>query len=879
MTDQTTKRRATLRRCRNFLVLGVSIGVPAALLTLASAQDKADAKEKITFQDHVFPIFEDACLNCHNPDKAKGGLDLSTYGAAMEGGSGGAVAEPGDPASSRILLGVLHREEPFMPPKKPMIDKANIEVLTKWIEGGLLDNPNSKPQKKSVPEFAMTLGDAPIGKPEGPPPMPENILLEPEVVTARATAVQDIATSPWAPLAALTGQNQVLLYNTDTHDLVGVLPFPEGFPESVAFSRNGSLVLAGGGLGGKSGKAVAWDVKTGRRVIEAGSEFDTVLAADISPDQSQVALGGPGRNVKVYDTKTGEELHNLKKHPDWLLELAYSPDGTFLASGGRSGGLYLWDPPKGIEFFTLKGHTQAITGLAWRDDSKVLASCSEDGQVILWETAEGKQLKKWSAGDGGTLSIHFDHAGNIVTSGRNKRVSTWAQDGKRLHSYTTFDDLVLNAAFSHDGKRVITADWTGAVTTWDAATDNKKIGALDSNPPLLASRLESLDNRKIALEKQIADAKKGHDGLVQKKAALEKQQTDLRGTVASLGTQKKAQEALVAKLKGDVPRLKKEHDQLVAAVAARQQAMTKALEQVKQAEQELASVQAELNTWRQRLDAEKKTKAAAFSTKPGWIVQVAANDSDPVVPAPAKKPAPAKSTPAPAPKPAPKATPAATPAPEPAKKPQPEVAKKPAPSKPAPAVKPESKKPAPAPAAKPKPPTPAPPTEAQKKVADLTQKLKMAEGEMKQARSAETEAKEAFQAQVASRDAKLKELKDFEAKLAAAEKAVPSLAAQIVKSQEQDKALTGTIAETVKTIPEAKKKLDASTAEAATLPKQRAFWKAAHFHVEVVKESALLEDMKLNFPETPGSAEKAALERQQLKVRALEQYYVSILPK
>ena len=30
------------------------------------------AAEKITYDDHIFPIFESSCLNCHNPDKKKG---------------------------------------------------------------------------------------------------------------------------------------------------------------------------------------------------------------------------------------------------------------------------------------------------------------------------------------------------------------------------------------------------------------------------------------------------------------------------------------------------------------------------------------------------------------------------------------------------------------------------------------------------------------------------------------------------------------------------------------------------------------------------------------------------------------------------------------
>ena len=43
----------------------------------------AHAADKITFDDHVFSIFESHCLECHNADEAKGGLDLSSYGATM----------------------------------------------------------------------------------------------------------------------------------------------------------------------------------------------------------------------------------------------------------------------------------------------------------------------------------------------------------------------------------------------------------------------------------------------------------------------------------------------------------------------------------------------------------------------------------------------------------------------------------------------------------------------------------------------------------------------------------------------------------------------------------------------------------------------------
>ena len=69
----------------------------ALALTFIPCAQAADAKkgkeEKINFQDHIFPLFEDKCMNCHNPDEAKGGLDLSNYGSTMAGGSGGSIAE------------------------------------------------------------------------------------------------------------------------------------------------------------------------------------------------------------------------------------------------------------------------------------------------------------------------------------------------------------------------------------------------------------------------------------------------------------------------------------------------------------------------------------------------------------------------------------------------------------------------------------------------------------------------------------------------------------------------------------------------------------------------------------------------------------------
>src|SRR5918992_1668701 len=58
------------------------------------------ADDKVTFQDHVLPVFRNACLNCHNADKKRAELDISTFSATMAGSDSNKAIIPGDPDSS-----------------------------------------------------------------------------------------------------------------------------------------------------------------------------------------------------------------------------------------------------------------------------------------------------------------------------------------------------------------------------------------------------------------------------------------------------------------------------------------------------------------------------------------------------------------------------------------------------------------------------------------------------------------------------------------------------------------------------------------------------------------------------------------------------------
>jgi hypothetical protein len=521
---------------------------------------------KTNYADHVLPILREKCLNCHNADKTRGGLDLSTYVKAMEGGSSGAVIKPGHADDSRLFLLAAHKAEPKMPPDGGTLAADALSTLHRWIDQGALESATSKALAIAKPKSDVALASIVRGKPTGPPPMPGGTLPAVHAATKRPASVTALAANPWSPLLAVSGPKDVILLDSDSLVPFGALPFPHGQVNVVKFSRNGQLLLIAGGRGGKSGKAALWNVPSGKLLVELGDEPDAVLAADISADQTQVALGGPGKLVRVYSTSDGSLIREIKKHTDWVTALEYSPDGVLLASGDRSAGLFVWEVHSGNEYFGLRGHTQAITDVSWRHDSNVLASCSEDRTVRLWEMENGRQVRQWAAHGGGVESVRFSHDGHIASCGRDRVAKLWDQAGTQKRAFEALSDVALRVAILHDNGRVVAGDLAGLLRTW-SATDGQRTGEVTTNPPSAAERLQIVQNDLGRMEAELAKSVAARDAA---KTALEKGNQELAALQKSA-----ADAANIARVVADaLAAAKPPADAANAAVGTAQQVLT-----------------------------------------------------------------------------------------------------------------------------------------------------------------------------------------------------------------------------------------------------------------------------------------------------------------
>jgi len=466
--------------CGRLVFHGLPAVAVSLLVTAVTAATAGEAAEKpITYEDHVAGILKKSCATCHGEGKQEAGLNLVQYAGVMKGSGGGEIVVAGRSGASRLIEVITAEDEgERMPPDGDRVPAEAVALIRTWIDTGLREHAGS-------PAAAMrTLGFKAMAPPgDGAPgAVPANLATVELPEVRRAFPVLALAASSRAPVAAVAGYGVIDLIDPASRGSLGAVAFPEGEPLVLAFSRSGRLLLAAGGRPVRSGAAVLYDVATGRRLSSVGDEPDAVIAADISPDETLVAIGCTSRLVKLYSPEDGSLKATIDKHTDWVTAAAFSPDGRYLATGDRIGNIHLWDGRTGGVILPLAEHKKSVRGLSWRSDSGVLASCGEDGTVVWWDVKDGWPLvNRPAAHGGGVLDCRFGPGGELATCGRDGLVKLWSAEGNETRKWSVVEDtpadarppagvslLATRVVISADGATVLAGDTAGHLHSWPA---------------------------------------------------------------------------------------------------------------------------------------------------------------------------------------------------------------------------------------------------------------------------------------------------------------------------------------------------------------------------------------------------------------------------
>ena len=268
--------------------------------------------EKVSYYEHVRPIFQLKCQGCHQPARAKSGYVITEVEALIAGGESSAAIVPHKPQESYLIELVTTPEgedRPAMPPEGDPLTSHELSLVTKWIvQGAKDDTPENAKQRYNAdnpPQYAV-----------------------PPVITS-------LDYSPDGKLMAVAGFHEVLLHKSDGSGLVARLVGLSERIETARFSPDGKLLAVAGGLPGRMGEIQVWDVEQRELVLSKPVGYDTAYGASWSPDGKQIAYGLPDNTVRAIDASSGEQVLFMGGHNDWVLDTVWSLNGDHLVSVGR----------------------------------------------------------------------------------------------------------------------------------------------------------------------------------------------------------------------------------------------------------------------------------------------------------------------------------------------------------------------------------------------------------------------------------------------------------------------------------------------------------------------------------------------------------------
>ncbi len=217
----------------------------------------------------------------------------------------------------------------------------------------------------------------------------------------------------------------------------------------------------------------------------------------------------------------GAEVRRFTTHTDGVTSLALSADGRLLLVGGMDHSLRLWDVDGATELRRFDGHTERLARVALSPDGSRALSCSgvvdrRDGKLVrasgassrvveridgklvaldctvrLWDVATGTELRRLGEPAVPQYGVAFTPDGRQALTfggGHELRDGEFVlkdgkyvprecvlklydvESGRELRQFSGHKEPVYCAAFTPDGRRLVSGSADGTVLVWEVGS-------------------------------------------------------------------------------------------------------------------------------------------------------------------------------------------------------------------------------------------------------------------------------------------------------------------------------------------------------------------------------------------------------------------------
>jgi WD40 repeat protein len=238
--------------------------------------------------------------------------------------------------------------------------------------------------------------------------------------------------------------------------------------------------------------------------------------ASFSPDGRRIVTGSRDGTARIWDAGTGAEILSLR-HGRYVMHASFRPDGRWLATAGQAAtGEYevaLWDLRSGAKLFSLP-HDAPVIHTEFAPDGRTLLTAAFSRVIRVWDLGRRQEIVAMRRPDGNRATFSPDgtrlafvekstsvaiydagHGRPLVSGLRNDNYAinhlAFAPDGRsllivsegsaRIYDARTGVPLtpplmhqatsgMAHAAFSRDGRRVVTVATDSSARVWDTDT-------------------------------------------------------------------------------------------------------------------------------------------------------------------------------------------------------------------------------------------------------------------------------------------------------------------------------------------------------------------------------------------------------------------------